>query len=420
MNMDFADGMRAAMKLTQQRKLVEATRVIQRALAGLRRAGAPANQAPGVRAIEGPVIDLTAEVVESEEVVEPDDVAMPGAADSRSEPPQTPNIAAWAQDIGRLMQTRAHGGLPRFSLDALTRARSSKPLEVPEGAQFLSRTFTCAAGSRNYRLYIPRQLKKSERTLLVMLHGGTQDGEDFAAGTRMNTLAEEHGFIVAYPSQSKAANQSLCWNWFTPENQRRGKGEPAIIAGITREIVASYDVDPKRVFIAGLSAGGAMAAVMAATYPDLYAAIGVHSGLPYRSATDLPSAFAAMRGDGAARGRVTRKSRGSASIRPRRTIVFHGDADKLVHPSNAHGITETCKPNERLERSEVRGSAGRRYTRIVSRDKSGVAVVEQWLIHGCGHAWSGGSADGSYTDPHGPDASREMLRFFLEEACDPR
>lgn len=420
MNMDFADGMRAAMKLTQQRKLVEATRVIQRALAGLRRPGAPVNQAPGVRAIEGPVIDLTAEVVESEEVVAPDDVAMPGAADSRSEPPPTPNTAAWAQDIGRLMHTRVHGGLPRFSLDAPTRARSSKPLEVPEGAQFLSRTFTCAAGSRNYRLYIPRQLKKSERTLLVMLHGGTQDGEDFAAGTRMNTLAEEHGFIVVYPSQSKAANQSLCWNWFTPENQKRGKGEPAIIAGITREVVASYDVDPKRVFIAGLSAGGAMAAVMAATYPDLYAATGVHSGLPYRSATDLPSAFAAMRGDGAARGRVKRKSRGSASIPPRRTIVFHGDADKLVHPSNAHGITETCKPNERLERSEVRGSAGRRYTRIVSRDKSGVAVVEQWLIHGCGHAWSGGSADGSYTDPHGPDASREMLRFFLEEACDPR
>jgi poly(hydroxyalkanoate) depolymerase family esterase len=419
MNMDFADAMRAAMKLTQQQKLVEATRVIQGALSGLRQAGSPADQAPGIRAIDGPVIDLTAEVGESEEVAEPGGVAAPSGSDRRSELPP-PKIAAWAQDLGRLIKTRAHGGLPRFSHDALTRAKSTKPLEIPEGAQFLNRSFTCAAGSRNYRLYIPRQLKKSERTLLVMLHGGTQDGEDFAAGTRMNTLAEEHGFIVAYPSQCKAANQSLCWNWFTPENQRRGKGEPAIIAGITREIIAHYDVDPERVFIAGLSAGGAMAVVMAATYPELYAAIGVHSGLPYRSATDLPSAFAAMRGDGAPRGRVTRKSRGSASIPPRRTIVFHGDADKLVHPSNAHAITETCKPNEGLARSEVRGSAGRRYTRIVSRDKSGVAVVEQWLIHGGGHAWSGGSADGSYTDPHGPDASREMLRFFLEEDCDPR
>jgi poly(hydroxyalkanoate) depolymerase family esterase len=420
MNMDFAAGMRAAMKLTQQQKLTEATRVIQSALSGLRQPGSPANQASLVRAIDGPVIDLTAEVVEPEEVAEPEDVAVPGGgAGSGSELHQPSKIAAWAQDVGQLIKTRAHGELPRFSLDALARARSTKSLEVPEGAQFLSRSFTCAAGSRNYRLYIPRQLKESQRTLLVMLHGGTQDGEDFAAGTRMNPLAEEHGFIVAYPSQSKTANQSLCWNWFTPENQRRGEGEPAIIAGMTREIIAHYDVDPGRVFIAGLSAGGAMAAVMAATYPDLYAAIGVHSGLPYGSATDLPSAFAAMRGTAGPRRRKTRMPRAGADAIPgRRTIVFHGDADKIVHSSNAHGLFETCRPSEGLQHSEVRGSAGRRYTRIVSRDKAGVAVVEQWLIHGAGHAWSGGSPDGTYTDPRGPDASREMLRFFLEEGRD--
>jgi len=419
MSTDFAAGMRAAMKLTQQQKLVEATRVIQSALSGLRQPGSPTNQAPGVRAIEGPVIDLTAEVIEPE-VIEPEDVAVPGGrADRRSELPQPSKIARWAQDIGQLIKTRAHGVLPRFGLDALTRAKSTKSLEVPEGAQFLSRSFTCAAGSRNYRLYIPRQLKESERTLLVMLHGGTQDGEDFAAGTRMNTLAEEHGFIVAYPSQSKAANQSLCWNWFTPENQRREEGEPAIIAGITREIAARYDVDPDRIFIAGLSAGGAMAAVMAATYPDLYAAIGVHSGLPYGSAIDLPSAFAAMRGTAGPRRGKRRKPRAVGDAIPgRRTIVFHGDADKIVHSSNSHGLIETCRPSEGLQHSEVRGSAGRRYTRIVSRDKAGVAVVEQWLIHGAGHAWSGGSPDGTYTDPHGPDASREMLRFFLEEGRD--
>jgi poly(hydroxyalkanoate) depolymerase family esterase len=411
MNMDFAADMRAAMKLTQQQKLMEATRVIQSALSGRKEPGSPVNQASGARALEGPVIDLMAEVVEPEEMAVPGD-----GADSRSELPRPSKIARWAQDIGQLIKTRAHGGLPRLSLDVLRRARSTKSLEVPEGAHFLSRSFTCAAGSRNYRLYIPRKLKESGRTLLVMLHGGTQDGEDFAAGTRMNTLAEEHGFLVAYPSQSKAANQSLCWNWFTPENQRRGEGEPAIIAGITREIIAHYDVDPGRVFIAGLSAGGAMAAVMAATYPDLYAAIGVHSGLPYGSATDLPSAFAAMRGVPGQRRRKTRKPRAGADAMPsRRTIVFHGDADKIVHPSNAEGIIEAHRPGDSVEHSEVGHAAGHRSTRTVARDKAGVAIVEHWLVHGVGHAWSGGSADGSYTDPHGPDASREMVRFFMEE-----
>jgi poly(hydroxyalkanoate) depolymerase family esterase len=252
-----------------------------------------------------------------------------------------------------------------------------------------------------------------------MLHGGTQDADDFAAGTRMNDLAEEHGFIVAYPNQSKAANASLCWNWFTPENQMRGRGEPAIIAGITSKIVADYDIDPARVFVAGLSAGGAMAAVMGATYPDLYAAVGVHSGLPHRSAADLPSAFAAMRGDTGPRGLQSRKSRGAAADSPRiRTIVFHGDADNIVHPSNAAKIIKVAKVGESVERTKDSHSAIRAHTRTAIRDKTGAVVVEQWLIHGSGHAWSGGSPDGTYTDPHGPDASREMLRFFLQERAE--
>jgi poly(hydroxyalkanoate) depolymerase family esterase len=184
-----------------------------------------------------------------------------------------------------------------------------------------------------------------------MLHGGTQDADDFAAGTRMNALAEEYGFIVAYPVQSKAANASMCWNWFTPENQSRGTGEPAIIAGITSEIIAECGVDPTRVFVAGLSAGGAMAAVMGATYPDLYAAVGVHSGLPYRSAADLPSAFAAMRGDATLQGRCSRKSRGKCRLR---TIIFHGDADNIVHPSNGTAMVEAESAGDRIQYSETR------------------------------------------------------------------
>ena len=371
MNMDFAHAMRAAMRLTRAQKLMDATRVIQNALSGREQAPLQpsSKRAAKSRSIEARVIDLTAHVIE-----------------------------------------------PRFGLDALVGVRSRKALHIPDGAQFLSRSFACAAGSRSYKLYIPQRAQAGGRALLVMLHGGTQDAEDFAAGTRMNALAEEHGFIVAYPSQSKAANASLCWNWFTPENQMRGRGEPSIIAGITNEIITNHDVDPARVFVAGLSAGGAMATVMGATYPDLYAAVGVHSGLAYRSSADLPSAFAAMRGDAGPRGRRSRKSRSGAEDSPRiRTIVFHGDADTIVHPSNAAKIVDPANAGESTERVEARHAATRAHTRTLTRDKAGCVVVEQWLVHGSGHAWSGGSSDGTYTDPHGPDASREMLRFFLEE-----
>ena len=306
--------------------------------------------------------------------------------------------------------------LPSFGLDGLARVRPRKPLEIPEGAQYLSRSYACAAGRRSYKLYIPsRHHAGGRRPLVVMLHGGTQDADDFAAGTRMNALAEEHGFLVAYPSQCKSANPSLCWNWFKPEDQVRGAGEPSIIAGITSEIIAEHDIDPQRVFVAGLSAGGAMADVMGATYPEVYAAVGVHSGLPYRSATDVASAFAAMRGDPGLK--AASGKRAQVQITPFACGLSSSMAMRITSsirqmPQKSSRLRQR---DDSVERVKARSSASRTYTRAVTRDKTGAVVVEQWLIHGSGHAWSGGSADGTYTDPHGPDASREMLRFFLED-----
>ena len=398
MKTHFADAMRAATKLTRAQKLMEATRVIQSALLLGRGQTEPADeQAVEGRAIEKFMIDITPDVTRP---------AIAGTAQAAS--------ATWP--VGDVVATLGQARLPSFGLDGLARLRPRKPLEIPDGAQYLSRSYACAAGRRSYKLYVPHREHAGRRPLLVMLHGGTQDADDFAAGTRMNVLAEEHGFLVTYPSQCKSANPSLCWNWFKPEDQARGAGEPSIIAGITDEIIAEYDIDPQRVFVAGLSAGGAMAGVMRATYPEVYAAVGVHSGLPYRSATDLASAFSAMRGDpGLQRCRRKTGPRSDHALRVR-TIVFQGDADRIVHSSNAAKIIE-AKTGDTVERAKVRSSASRAYTRAVTRDKTGTVVVEQWLIHGSGHAWSGGSADGTYTDPYGPDASREMMRYFLEDAA---
>jgi poly(hydroxyalkanoate) depolymerase family esterase len=396
MKTDFAHAMRTATKLTRALKFMKATRVIQSALLLGRGQTEPADDRPVEgRAIEKFMIDVTP------------DVTRPAIAGTAQAAPATwpvGDVAAW------LSQAR----LPSLGLDTLARLRLRKPLDISDGAQYLSRSYACTAGRRSYKLYVPHRQHAGRRPLLVMLHGGTQDADDFAVGTRMNVLAEEHGFLVAYPSQCKSANPSLCWNWFKPEDQVRGAGEPSIIAGITEEIVAEYGINPQRVFVAGLSAGGAMAGVMGATYPEVYAAIGVHSGLPYRSATDVASAFSAMRGDPGLQRR--QRKTGPRSDRALRVpaIVFHGDADRIVHPSNAAKIIEAqAKTGDTVVRAKARSSASRTYTRAVTRDKIGTVVVEQWLIHGSGHAWSGGSADGTYTDPHGPDASREMLRFFL-------
>ena len=272
------------------------------------------------------------------------------------------------------------------------------------GGQFVERTYTGRAGARAYKLHVPRGYTGLAVPLVVMLHGCTQSPDDLAAGTRMNLLADEATFLVAYPGQAGRANQSKCWNWFRAADQQRDRGEPSLIAGITRQVMADYQVSPGRVYLAGFSAGGAMASVMAATYPDLYAAVGIHSGLGYGVAHDLRSGLEAMQ-HGRAQPRRT-------PARAVPTIVFHGDRDTTVHPRNADQIIAQVAATGQTTTGHGQAPGGLAYTRTIYHDASGRPIAERWLVHGLGHAWSGGSPRGSYSDPRGPDASREILRFF--------
>lgn len=301
------------------------------------------------------------------------------------------------------------------------------PAEQAYPGEFISRSFANRAGKRTYRLYIPASY--SERSdkrvpLMVMLHGCTQSPDDFAAGTRMNELAEKHGFLVVYPAQAAKANGSRCWNWFRAKDQSRDRGEPSLIAGITREVASKYHVDEGRIFIAGLSAGAAMAVVLGATYPELYAGVGAHSGLPYGAAHDMPSALAAMK-SGVLNAQATQTPRRPQFARAMPTIVFHGDCDHTVDAQNSAAIVEqatTAGTGEiQLHASVDEGatSDGRTFSRTIYADGTNHPVVERWVLHGAGHAWSGGSPRGSFTDARGPDASAEMIRFFyLQQHAD--
>jgi poly(hydroxyalkanoate) depolymerase family esterase len=304
-------------------------------------------------------------------------------------------------DLPGGMPAAGHGGfsMPSFDLPG------TMPAAEPLPGKFIDGSHTNAAGTRTFKLYVPSAYTGQPLPLVVMLHGCTQDPDDFATGTQMNALAEEMQCLVVYPAQSQQANISRCWNWFSAVDQQRDQGEPSIIAGITRDVMGSHAVDPAQVYVAGLSAGGAMATIMGTLYPDLYAAVGVHSGLPFASAHDLPSALAAMKGN---------FGRSPAPGKAIPIIVFHGDRDTTVHPANgdeliARGASHVSKD---IVVEPGRVPDGHAYTRTMHQRADGKLQAEQWLIHGAGHAWSGGSARGSYTDGKGPDASREMMRFF--------
>jgi poly(hydroxyalkanoate) depolymerase family esterase len=379
MNEIFGLGIAAATRLTQAGKLAEATALLQRLLRG--ETAQPNSDAVSRLAVEAPLIE-----------------------GSVVAPPHSP-------DLGSLFDRFAPAGKP---IALRTRRNRSPAIPADVGntpGGFVASSFSNSAGTRAYKLYTPILRDGGARPLIVMLHGCTQSPDDFATGTRMNVCAEERECFVLYPEQATSANPSKCWNWFKSSDQVRGRGEPSIIAGLTRYIMSTYAIDPSRVYIAGLSAGGAAAAVMGEAYPDLYAAVGVHSGLACGAARDMPSAFMAMSGQ-VAMSQV--RPRSSSSFVP--TIVFHGDSDSTVHPRNGAEVVARAAELSDLQTMTENGTAlGRSYTRSIHCDNDGHSVMEEWIIHGAGHAWSGGSAHGSFADAKGPDASREMLRFFLSQ-----
>ncbi len=279
----------------------------------------------------------------------------------------------------------------------------------PAPGTFVAGAFSCAEGGLHYKLYTPTGSSRRRMPLLVMLHGCGQSADNFAVGTRMNVLADEFGFLVLYPEQSTSQNIGRCWNWHRHGDRKRGRGEPAVIAALTRNIAALTHANAARIYIAGLSAGAAAAAITASTYPELYVAVGSHSGVLPGNVRTLMGALTTMRrGAGASENGRTR--------RPLPTIVFHGDQDKTVHPSNAESFLSHLRRSspQPLHSTVLHGSeGGRAFTRTIHRLRNGVPLLENWVVHQSGHAWSGGNRMGSFTEPGGPDASREMVRFFL-------
>jgi poly(hydroxyalkanoate) depolymerase family esterase len=388
------EAMAEATRLTREGRLVEATALIQRTLAG----PAVTPHAPDPPYAAGQTYGTPVGYV----VPLP---PLPSGGGTQS----TRIPSGWIRRLRAFPSRRASG--PDLAPPPTAPAAKSSP------GSFNAFSYTSAAGTRAYRLYIPAGYTGVPVPLVVMLHGGTQDAATFASATGMNDLAERQTFLVAYPEQPQSANAGRYWNWFVPGHQRRDNGEPSLIAGITRQVIDSYGVDADRVYVAGFSAGGAMAAVMAAVYPDLFAAVGVHSGLAYAAARDMLSAFAAMR--------QGPPSQTRPPAQPVPLIVFHGDRDTTVAPANAAGLIDHALASGSTDRraaavtSREQVPGGHAYTRTSYQDPAGAILAECWTVHQGGHDWSGGVPHGSYTDPKGPDASAELIRFFSEHPASP-
>ena len=298
---------------------------------------------------------------------------------------------------------------------------------------------TFAAGGRELHAYVhvPVGVDPGAAVpLVLMLHGCTQTAQAFAATTRMNEASDRHGFVVVYPQQERAENPQGCWNWFLPEHQGRQAGDPAILAGLVRRVIESGDhgsIDERRVFVAGFSAGGAMAATLAATHPDLFAAVAVHSGLAYRSASSVRAALATMKhGDpDDSRSRRAAYEAMGARARPLASIVVHGTGDRVVAPVNGQQVLRQTMASNRLaapaecgfevaeptSRSRGRIDGGHEYQRSRWETPDGALMHELLVVEGLGHAWSGGRIDGSFADPAGPVATEAIWRFFAAQGA---
>ena len=365
MNSSLPTWMQEAARLTRAGKLQEATQALQRSL------GVPG--AAGPRAWPG----------------------MPTGGVQETPEPQGDMLDGYVTE------------LPREAAAAAPAAPAARPR--PTGESISTGHFGHGGRTLEYRLFLPDGAADTPRPLVLMLHGCTQNPEDFAAGTGMDALARTHGCAVLYPAQDAKAHPQRCWNWFKHNHQQRGRGEPALLAALALSVVREHGLDPRRIYVAGLSAGGAMAAILAQTYPDVFAAAGVHSGLAPGTARDAMSALQAMR-TGAGPAAVV-----APPVDGVPTIVFHGDADATVHPDHGAHVLAAARPAGGPAPTVERGRAAGGHAWTVARHpgSEGRAQTEYWQIHGGGHAWAGGRPGGSYTDPSGPDASQEMLRFFL-------